>query len=169
MSLFLSRSVVGMLLLVPTLALGGELEDLKEKNARLEATVEELTLKLADAIKDRKRLESELATALNNQPVASQAPSAVVVEESISGDGRSSSVQNKRAEIGCGIDAVFSGYDGSGDANEKVRDWLKDASNRAQCSDDQLSQVRGKIRWDFYGYSTQAIAYIDKELKQRGK
>ena len=51
-----------------------ELETLRERVSQLEATVEELTLQLADAVKARRRLEAELAEAMAATGVAEPAP-----------------------------------------------------------------------------------------------
>jgi hypothetical protein len=59
-----------------------ELADLKARNAQLEATVEELTLQLAEALRERRRLEAELAGARSSvaPSVAAPAPAAPVAE-----------------------------------------------------------------------------------------
>lgn len=51
-----------------------ELEMLRDRVAQLEATVEELTLQLADAVKERRRLEAEIAEALADAEAAAAAP-----------------------------------------------------------------------------------------------
>lgn len=56
-----------------------ELDELKARNAQLEATVEELTLQLAEALRERRRLEAELAELRSvAEPVAAAAPVAPV-------------------------------------------------------------------------------------------
>ncbi|MEM1188515.1 MAG: hypothetical protein AAGI72_08315 [Pseudomonadota bacterium] len=57
------RILLPLLLMLPAMAWSDELSELRARNAQLEATVEELTLQLADALKERRRLEASLAEA----------------------------------------------------------------------------------------------------------
>jgi hypothetical protein len=58
------RPALAALLFCSASTWGDELSDLRARNAQLEATVEELTLQLADALSERKDLEARLAQAI---------------------------------------------------------------------------------------------------------
>jgi len=67
-----------------------ELEALQARNAQLEATVEELTLQLAEALRERRRLEAELARVrADAKPVAAAVPVAPAADDTLPAGDRS--------------------------------------------------------------------------------
>jgi hypothetical protein len=65
-----------MILSTATRASADELATLRERIDQLESTVEELTLQLADSVRERRRLEAELAAAVAAAGTAAAAPAA---------------------------------------------------------------------------------------------
>ncbi len=177
-------------------ARGDELADLKARNAQLEATVEELTLQLAEALKERRRLEAALAAAeAAPAPAAVAAPAAAMASTSVSApavaapaattapdEGMLSETEIKAqagspaaqavvvardAVEGCNVAEALSGYEGSGDDNQALSAWLKKSDHLKLCTEDQLRQIRKAVDWDFFGYQKEVLALIDRELSQR--
>ncbi len=66
-----------MILSTATRASADELATLRERIDQLESTVEELTLQLADSVRERRRLETELAAAVAAAGTAAAAPAPV--------------------------------------------------------------------------------------------
>ena len=176
------RVAVWALLFSTVSAHADELAELKERNARLAATVEELTLQLAESLKAQRQLETALAAA---QKAAVTPTSTLKTEHLSSGqssDELSTSTLNKTAQAtdsaaaesvssldspDCKVSAIMNGYRGTGEQNKEARAWLGSNDHLKQCSSDQLLAIRKTIRWDFWGYSREAIAMIDRELEKR--
>ena len=109
-----------VLALGTAVASADELAELKARNAQLESTVEELTLQLADSLRERKRLEG----LLNQAKVASvTAPGAVttprgtvssdeLVTESLGDPASSAAIADATAEVvdGCDINGLLRRY-----------------------------------------------------------
>ena len=176
------RVVIWVLLCAAASAHADDMVLLKERNARLEATVEELTLKLAESLKAQRELEAAL-TAVNTGTVApaatlktdnlgSSQPSVELTEESLNNTTPAAVSESVAAASSldspeCKVSAVISGYRGTGEQNKAARAWLGSNDHLRRCSSDQLQAVRKTIRWDFWGYSREAIALIDRELEKR--
>ncbi len=79
-----TRTLLPLLLTLSSSAWSDELSELRARNAQLEATVEELTLQLADALKERRRLEASLAEATASLAAAEANLSAAEVASSTS-------------------------------------------------------------------------------------
>lgn len=155
---------------------------LKERNARLEATVEELTLKLAESLKAQRELEAALAAVntgmmapavtLKTETLGSGQPRVEPTDESLNNPtsapvSASVAAASSLDSPECKVSAVISGYRGTGEQNKAARAWLGSNDHLQRCSSDQLQAVRKTIRWDFWGYSREAIALIDRELEKR--
>ena len=66
----------------------------------------------------------------------------------------------------CDVDAVLKRYRSSNKDNEQLRDWLRESRAAQQCAKDQLMAIRDAVSWDFWGYSREVLAVIDKRLEQ---
>ncbi len=176
------RSIVWVLLFSAVSAHADELTSLKERNARLEATVEELTLKLAESLKAQRQLEAALAQAkqdrtaveavVKTETLTASLPSNQSAAKPTTAQGQSSSHTANTTDVSydspnCKVSSVISGYRGTGEQNKAARAWLGSNDHLKRCSSEQLLILRKTIRWDFWGYSREAIAMIDRELEKR--
>ena len=164
----MNRVVTGIFLLGlvtwTTATSADELAELKERNARLEATVEELTLKLADAIRTQRALRGELDAARIAAENSSEPTSEAAQElETLT---VTEPPQQRAVRNDCDVDAVLKRYRSSNKDNEQLRDWLRESPAAQQCEKDQLVTIREAVSWDFWGYSREVLAVIDKRLDQ---
>ncbi|MEE4279328.1 MAG: hypothetical protein V2I82_12740, partial [Halieaceae bacterium] len=92
-AMVIAAGIAMVLATAPGAVRADELSDLRARNAQLEATVEELTLQLADAVKERRRLEAQLAEAL-----AAAEAAAVAANESVAAAVEASAAVESRLE-----------------------------------------------------------------------
>ncbi len=170
MTLFGRVSVLA-LLLVSSVSWGDELANLKARNAQLEATVEELTLQLAESVKERRRLEAQLANTAT-APVAvapaviSDGDPEIIASEPINNAAAPAPTRSKVVN-GCDVDYALGQYAASKNDNEQLQKWLESSNNAQKCSSDQLRKIRDAVTWDFWGYSREVRELIDRELAKR--
>jgi len=74
--------------------------------------------------------------------------------------------QQRAVRNDCDVDAVLKLYRSSNKDNEQLRDWLRESRAAQQCEKDQFMAIRGAVSWDFWGYSREVLAVIDKRLEQ---
>jgi len=74
--------------------------------------------------------------------------------------------QQRAVRNDCDVDAVLKRYRSSNKDNEQLRDWLRESRAAQQCEKDQFMAIRGAVSWDFWGYSREVLAVIDKRLEQ---
>lgn len=191
--MLLKRWIIGTIgcFIFANVALCDELADTLARNARLEATVQELTLQLAESLKERARLEAELRQALAREelgtlpaPIEASRPDEVtlqetdIVEEAAAVNAASAATKTPDASRSvaqplptsagnCDVDAALKNYAGRGDDNKALSTWLKVPKRLAECSTAQLKQLRKAVDWDFWGYQKEVLALIDNELEKR--
>lgn len=178
---------VPLVLLSPR-ALSDELAEALARTARLEATVQELTLQLAESLKERARLESALSAALAREeqatlpaPAVTRSREEVALEEvgiaeetpgitatGTAPDDKRGTAEALAAPMGnCDVDAALQNYAGTGDDNKALSTWLKAPKRLEECSTAQLKQLRKAVDWDFWGYQKEVLALLDNELEKR--
>ena len=74
--------------------------------------------------------------------------------------------QKPRINNGCDVDGVLRTYRNSDKDNEQLRDWLRNSSGAKKCNNEQLMEIREAVSWDFWGYSREVLAIIDRRLEQ---
>ncbi len=159
-----------LLMLFSTTASADELADLKRRNAQLEATVQELTLQLAEALKAQQRLEAELAAAVSvsSEEAVELQDTAIATEVVTASGAAASSTSMKETTDGvCNVREALDGYEGSGGDNKALSAWLKSSNHLAVCTTSQLQQIRKAVDWDLLGYQKEVLALIDRELASR--
>lgn len=115
------------------LALSHESPELKQRVARLEATVEELTFKLSEALEQRNNLREAMSQALQ----AKQQGKAVVAGCDTSGLPRA---------------VAYAQYPGA-----ILRDWINE--NVQKCTAPQIKQVMNDFSYDLYAASLKILRY----------
>jgi len=73
--------------------------------------------------------------------------------------------QQRAVRNDCDVDAVLKRYRSSSKDSEQLRDWLRESRAAQRCEKDQLMAIRGALSWDFWGYSREVLAIIDKRLE----
>lgn len=165
------RLIVLGTVLFATSAFGDELSELRDRNAQLEATVQELTLQLAAALQDRKRLEAALSAAavpaaVNAEDELQETEISAVSAPAVA-DAALPAAANAAGDEACDVEAALAGYERSGDANQALSAWLKADDHLSRCSAEQLAQIRKAVKWDLWGYQKEVLALIDKALETR--
>jgi len=115
------------------IAVSHESPELKQRVARLEATVEELTFKLSEALEQRNNLRKAMSQALQ----AKQQGKAVVAGCDTSGLPRA---------------VAYAQYPGS-----ILRDWVNE--NVQKCTAPQIKQVMNDFSNDLFGASLKILRY----------
>ena len=132
-----SRKTIALLALIfaahSPLTLSHESQELKQRVARLEATVEELTFKLSEALEQRNNLREAMSQALQ----AKQQGKPVVAGCDTSGLPRA---------------VAYAAYPGT-----VLRDWINE--NVQKCSAVQIKQVINDYSTDLYSASIKILRY----------
>ena len=133
--------VVACVVVANAQAQSEEVLELRRENLRLEATVEELSLQLAEALQERNNLREALAEAMRAQS------------------------SGKKAVVGCDtLKAKERVAYSSANVDYTLTRWLRENGNAKKCTRSQLTEIRKT-----YGLSEHADSsqIIDFELGQR--
>ena len=133
--------IIACVVATTTQAQSEEVLELRRENLRLEATVEELALQLAEALEERNNLREALSEALRAQS------------------------SGKKAVVGCDTlkakeRVAYSSYT----VDSSLTSWLRQNDNAKKCTRSQLTELRQAYGLPAYADSSQII---DFELGQR--
>jgi cell division septum initiation protein DivIVA len=115
------------------IAVSHESPELKQRVARLEATVEELTFKLSEALEQRNKLRAAMSQALQAKQ------------------------QGKAVVAGCDTSGLPRLVAYAGNASFELDSWVK--RNAQECTAPQLQQVLNDYNGTLYGSSKKVLRY----------
>ena len=186
-----------LVLVLATRASADELSEQRERIEQLEATVEELSLQLADSVRERRRLEAELAEAVAaaaaaattagaskgsvDTPAEVEAEVGGIIEEiAVAAEAGASPEGSGPAtappavaesaytrSADCDVAQALAGYDGKRKGNEALEAWLEADDHLNKCSTAQLQEIRDAVKWDWLGYEKPVLKILDRELARR--